>query len=392
MAVNTKRREREIEDDDDRAGGDTVMVGGMEGLVEDREVEDDDEGLDNKEAQREQRNRQREEDDGRRGRNQDDDDEEAREREAEEDARLAYSDTDEGVQEDRGMSRRARRNRARRQAAESSSAEIMSLRDELAKMQKMVGSITNGHMGLAVQNIDNQINALKNALSMADAEIAKAVAEGNGVVMAQAMRVRDEANARLWRAESQREAIVREAQRRPDPAQPQGQRQPRQQQEADPRTVEFGERFMERHPWFDAQGRDERSAAVLGIDRQVAMDGYPSNTKAYWTELERRMRRVGLDQDDDDDGRTDGRDDDGDDNRRRRPARRLGMPPRRGGHGGNRGNGTNWKVPPALMEYFESEGLDGPNLSKEDQAKRDRIIKEVQRREKLAKQGAYARG
>lgn len=49
--------------------------------------------------------------------------------------------------------------------------------------------------------------------------------------------------------------------------------------------------FMKEHPWYDINGKDRDSAAVLAIDRKMSnTEGWDPNTDGYWEELRERVR------------------------------------------------------------------------------------------------------
>lgn len=123
--------------------------------------------------------------------------------------------------------------------------------------------------------------ALQKALSdakLAESIIAKAVSSGNGEDVTRAMRYRDEALATANQLAAYKQ---QKAQPAPPPTTPQ----------VDPTVVEHAKDFMEDHPWYDAQGRNEDSAIVLAIDQALAKEGFDPKSDDYWDELRKRVAR-----------------------------------------------------------------------------------------------------
>jgi len=129
-----------------------------------------------------------------------------------------------------------------------------------------------------LSQVDNALREAVKEAQMADRVIAKAVSAGNGDDVSTAMRYREEA---LNRAR-QLEAIKNQRS-----AQLQAPAQPR----ADPDVLEHAKDFMEDNPWYDPQGRDEKSAVVLAIDNAMAREGFDPKSDDYWDELRSRVKR-----------------------------------------------------------------------------------------------------
>jgi hypothetical protein len=58
----------------------------------------------------------------------------------------------------------------------------------------------------------------------------------------------------------------------------------------DPRIPVLVKQFQKNNAWYDPNGSDEDSQIVKAIDNVVAREGYRPETKAYWEELDRRLR------------------------------------------------------------------------------------------------------
>lgn len=125
---------------------------------------------------------------------------------------------------------------------------------------------------------DAHINQAAHEAEMAERVIAKAVERGNGEDVAQAMRYRDQAMAKVQQLQYQKQQA---AQQRPVV-------QPNQ---IDDITMHYAKEFINENPWYDAQGRDEDSAIVIAVDQALAKDGFNPQTEEYWDELRKRVAR-----------------------------------------------------------------------------------------------------
>jgi hypothetical protein len=100
--------------------------------------------------------------------------------EEEDDLRTAYDEGDEGLNERRTPSRRSRRNRSRRESLEARDAEIMQLRGVVGQMAEQMQRLQHGQLGIAANTVDGQLSSARQAVALADQEMAKAVTEGDG--------------------------------------------------------------------------------------------------------------------------------------------------------------------------------------------------------------------
>ena len=370
----TIQREREAEEErgpkSPNNARDTIMVGGMEGLVtnddeENVEIEPEHDEVEEKAPPREK------------ARASDSDSNE--DAEDERDARLAYDealdDDDDGVEE-RGNSRRARRNKARREAIAQRDVELDALRQQVSQLSGMVSSVSQGQVGVVLNTVEGQLGQAQQQLQYLDDELGKAVAAGDGDLFRKAQRLRDEASARVFQLATARQRIIAEAQQGQQ-QRPQGQMQPRQGgPAASPAAAKYSEVFMDRHPWFKAEGGSEDSEIVKAIDDHLAAEGYNPNTPLYWRTLEERVRARGL-------GTA------SDDGESERPAQRRssGMPPTNAPRGSRGSAAPGYQLKPEMREYLESEGLLESNLDADQKAKKARLMASWKANEQKAKQG-----
>lgn len=362
-------RERE-EDADPKVGGDTVMVGGMDNLVKDKAnevviVEDD------RPAKTVAR-RERDEDD--------------------EDARLAYDDSGDDYEERR--SRRQRRNRSQANASTASTQKIAELEAQVGRLTGMITSMGQSQVGLTIQGIDTRIADAQQALKLADAELERAISEGDGARFREVNQLRDEANARLFQLSGAKQRLVEQARRPVVPMAGGGRPQPQPQSGLNERAQNFTEKFMSRFSYFDPDSADEDSLIIKAVDDAVAAEGYRPDTPLYWRELEKRLAKKGY-YPESSRQRDDGDDDDrpprrNDDYRPESSERRYR--PTSGGNNNRRGTGTTFRLEPDMRAYLESEGiLQADGLTDEQKAKRNRLISGWRDAARRAKRGEFNR-
>ncbi|NBV53903.1 MAG: hypothetical protein EBR83_10375, partial [Verrucomicrobia bacterium] len=148
------------------------MVGGMEGLVSDEpdeviEIEPEHDEVAEKATST---------------RRSASDSDSSEDEEDERDARLAYDeamDDDDSVEE-RGNSRRQRRNKARRDAIAMRDQELDVLRQQVNQLSGMVSSVSQGQVGVVLNTVETQLGQAQGHLQVLDDELGKAVAAGDG--------------------------------------------------------------------------------------------------------------------------------------------------------------------------------------------------------------------
>ena len=129
-----------------------------------------------------------------------------------------------------------------------------------------------------LNSYDAHIGQASNEIQMAERVIAKAIEVGNGEDVAQALRFRDQAMAKLQQLNYAKQQAAQQ-QPRPDPNQ------------LDDLTMSYAKEFIDENPWYDPQGRNEESAVVIAIDQSLARDGYDPQSEEYWDELRKRAAR-----------------------------------------------------------------------------------------------------
>lgn len=223
-----------------------------------------------------------------------------------EDERLAADQREEGETEAEREAIRARRREekkqrknAQREAMERTRRELASLRAEREALAQRLAALESGQLGTNAHLLDQRIAEAEYRARQAEDALAQAIANSNGEVARDAVRLRDRALAERAHYMNQRQAIEQAA-RRPQ----------QQDQGMDPSVQRMAQGFIQKNAdWYDPQGGNEDSAIVLAIDNTLAAEGYDPRTKEYWDELEKRAakrlpdrftKRAQSDDDDDD--------------------------------------------------------------------------------------------
>ena len=182
----------------------------------------------------------------------------------------------EAIRERRRLEKIERRDR-KDKAITRDKTELDFLRKRNDELERRMGAQEQRSYQADLQNIDAHIRRAQEEAELSDRVIAKAVESSNGTDVAQALRYRDQALAKL----NQLNAIKTQA----------TQVQPKPQAQFDEATMRHAKEFMAENPWYDINGADEESAIVLAIDRSLEKDGFDSKTDEYWAELKRRSAR-----------------------------------------------------------------------------------------------------
>tara|TARA_R110000824_G_scaffold328271_8_gene515158 strand:- start:125 stop:1093 length:969 start_codon:yes stop_codon:yes gene_type:complete len=179
---------------------------------------------------------------------------------------------------DRRRKEKQDRKERRDNAIKRDKLELEFLRNRNDNLEKRLTVQEQRSLKGEIHGIDANIQQAQKEAEMADRVIAKAVEDGNGGDVAQAMKYRDQALSKMQYLSNQKKQAS------------QVQSQP-QQTTVDERTLHHAKKFMEDHPWYDQQGRDEESAIVMAIDQALAKDGYLPQSEEYWDELKVRASR-----------------------------------------------------------------------------------------------------
>jgi len=192
------RQSEEIDDKPASGGGaSTVMVGGMDDLIPGGKKEDDNLDVVVEERKPPPGRRLPESDDDR-----------------EEDARLAYDVSEDDEIEERGLSRRQRRNRQRKTVVAGRDQVIDALNAKVDALTNTINSMGQSQVGLTINNLDTQLGAAHQALNLADVEIKKAVGAGDLARYEELRGLREEAQTRYAQLYRTKQGIAQELQAR----------------------------------------------------------------------------------------------------------------------------------------------------------------------------------
>lgn len=195
-----------------------------------------------------------------------------------------------GREDDEADDKRERRraeNKSRRQrqkeARERTERELKFLQgrnEELERRFSHFEQETHARVtGSEIANVDGAISKAKSDLALANQVISQAADNNDGASLAEALDHRDAIRDNLRELEGAKGYLSTNP-RREAPAQT--------QQPLDPRHVAHAQSFMVDNSWWDPQGRDPDSQAVLKIDRSLVEEGFDPTQKQYWDELRTR--------------------------------------------------------------------------------------------------------
>jgi len=235
-----------MKEDDEKGGEEIIIVEDKNDLTNPDEVEDQDEGEDERTASS-----------------------------ADDDAGDANTDERDAIRERRRLEKLERKDR-RDQAIKRDKLELDFLRKRNDDLERRVTAQEQRAHQADLGTYDSQIASAAKEAEMAERVIAKAVEAGNGKDVAQAMRYRDQAMQKVQQLQFAKQQA---AQQRPSG------------QQLDDMTMHYANEFIKANPWYDSQGRDEDSAIVIAIDQSLAKDGYNPQTEEYWDELRKRAAR-----------------------------------------------------------------------------------------------------
>lgn len=210
------------------------------------------------------------------------DDDEQEEEGEEQDERLA---ADQEADEDKKSRRRSEnKNRRTRQkeARDRTERELNFLRTRNEDLERRFSTFeqeTDARMaGSEIANVDSAINKARADLQLANTVIQQAVELKDGRNLTEALDHRDTIRDNLRDLGEAKGYLSTNRRSGSDYV----------QQQLDPRHVAHAQKFMIDHDWWDPQGRDQDSIAVLEIDRALVMEGFDPTEKNYWDELRTR--------------------------------------------------------------------------------------------------------
>lgn len=211
-------------------------------------------------------------------------DDDEQEEEGREDERLAGGDEEE--EGDDKQARRRSENKSRRQrqkeARGRTERELNFLRTRNEQLETRFSHFeqeTDARIaGSEIANIDTSINKARADLQLANTVIQQAVEQNDGKNLTEALNHRDTIRDNLRDLGEAKGYLSTTRRSGGDYV----------QQQLDPRHVAHAQQFMIDNDWWDPQGRDQDSVAVLEIDRNLVLEGFDPTQKDYWDELRTR--------------------------------------------------------------------------------------------------------
>jgi len=201
--------------------------------------------------------------------------------EEQEDERLAGGEEDDDKQARRRSENKSRRQR-QKEARDRSDRELNFLRSRNEDLERRFSHFeqeTDARMaGNELANVDTSINKARADLQLANTVIQQAVEQNDGKNLTEALNHRDTIRDNLRDLAEAKNYLSTTRRSGGDYV----------QQQLDPRHVAHAQQFMIDNDWWDPQGRDQDSIAVLQIDQSLVQEGFDPTQKDYWDELRTR--------------------------------------------------------------------------------------------------------
>ena len=273
------------------------------------------------------------------------------------------------IREARRQERQERKQRAR-EREERIQRELAQERESRRQLEERLANIERKNSGAEVAQLDNVIKQTNDAYDYFKSQIEEATARNDGKGIAEATEKMIMARERL----SQLNRVKNSVQQRQSAPAP-----------LDDRLVNHAKKFMTKHSWYKADGRDMDSQIMRNIDNAVAAEGWDPTTDAYWQELENRVKkylphRVARGKVQTNDRGADEMDE-VDDEPQVRKAKPKSPVVGSGQGGGSTGTKTVFRLSPARVQAMKDAGL------WEDPAKRAKQIKAYRDYDKANKGG-----
>lgn len=182
------------------------------------------------------------------------------------------------VREARRNKRRARRE-MRKQAEAERTAKLAQLEREVQQYREKMAILERKTHGAELAQITKAIEDQETRIAFAKAKMKEATETGNGDLLAQSQEM-------WYEARKNRDALETLKKKASAPQQQETNIQP-----PNPMAQKYATEWMSENSWYDPTGRDQDSAIALEVDRRLAAEGFSADTKNYWTELNRRLRK-----------------------------------------------------------------------------------------------------
>jgi hypothetical protein len=187
---------------------------------------------------------------------------------------VSSEDTTSETAEQNRNRRREKKERFKR-INEEKDTQLTLLQRQNRELQERLSVIERRGVQSEIDSVDKKILEEEERYKWALDKIKKAVSEVDGETFATASQVQSDAEKKIeyWRWKKQ--TMVEQAEAPP---------------KADPRVVDYANKWMERNKWYDPNGGDADSEIARVIDAQLAKENYDPTSQEYWEELDSRLR------------------------------------------------------------------------------------------------------
>lgn len=152
------------------------------------------------------------------------------------------------------------------------------------ELEKRVVQLEGATVTSKVENIDQQIAALRTQLQEVKFVHTRAIQAQNGEDASQAMELYNSVQEQIRKAEQTKESHKAQAQQRETQAQ-------QRQNTPDPRVAQYANEFVKQNPWFNPRTAGEDTLIVNAIDISLVNEGFNPRTQEYWDELQERVEK-----------------------------------------------------------------------------------------------------
>jgi hypothetical protein len=158
---------------------------------------------------------------------------------------------------------------------EEKDTQLTLLQRQNRELQERLSAVERRGVQSEIAGMDKKIQEEEERYRWAIDQTKKAVSEVDGETFAAAMQVQSDAEKKLeyWRWKKQ--TMIEQAEAPP---------------RADPRVVDYANKWMERNKWYNPNGGDADSEIARVIDAQLARENYDPTSQEYWEELDSRLK------------------------------------------------------------------------------------------------------
>jgi hypothetical protein len=187
------------------------------------------------------------------------------------------SSADDNVSETAEQNRNRRREKKERfkRINEEKDSQLTTLQRQNAELMERLAAVERRGVQSELSAMDKKIQEEEERYQWALGQVKKSISEVDGETFASAQQVQADAEKKLeyWRWKKQTTLEQSEA-----------------PPKADPRVVDYANRWMERNKWYNPNGGDTDSEIARVIDAQLARENYDPTSEEYWEELDSRLR------------------------------------------------------------------------------------------------------